>query len=139
MPNKIANDKKTEKAMKKLGQILFECRKEKSLRKVAEPCGISAPQLLSIEKGTLCPTAEVYAKLVEALEPNQKQQISMDRLFMVIRGTPPPDVCRIMINNESLNNVLRQIGDAVLTIEQIDEINNLINTFNLNQGEEKDG
>ncbi|MBR5310540.1 MAG: hypothetical protein IKU42_05410 [Oscillospiraceae bacterium] len=139
MPKKLTNDKKISKAMKGLGKVISECRENRSFRSVSDPCGMSASQLFMIENGTLAPTAEIYAKLLSELKPTQKQQIKMDKFYMVIRGTPPPDVCEIMVKNEALNDVVRMVGCGDLTAEQIEKIRNLITTFDLNQGEETNG
>jgi len=33
----------------------------------------------------------------------------MDCLYSQIRGTPPPDICEIVMNNQSLYGVIRAI------------------------------
>lgn len=129
MPNKIATDKDIERAMKKLGKKLAECRGERSLRKVSEPSGISAPQLLSIENGTLAPTSDVYAKLLITLNPTDKQRADMDHLFMAIRKVPPPDVCEVIINCPGLIPVIRTVDGVVLTEQQIETLNSLLGSF----------
>ena len=129
MPNKVAVDKPTKKAMEKLGKYLAECRGERSLRKVSEPCGIPASQLLSIENGTLSPTADVYANLLATLTPTDKQRSDMDRLFMAIRKAPPPDVCKVIINCPDLIPALRRVEGLTLTKQQINSINSLLASF----------
>ena len=115
MPKKVAVDKATERAMKKLGEILAECRGERSLRQIAFPSGIAASQLQSIERGYLAPTADVYLKLLDNLRPDEKQSAKMDQLYMAIRKTPPPDVCELLINNPNLITILRAMEDAKLS------------------------
>ena len=115
MPKKVAVDKATERAMKKLGELITECRGERSLRQIAFPSGIAASQLQSIERGFLAPTADVYLKLLDTLHPDEKQHTKMDQLYMTIRKTPPPDVCELLINNPNLITILRAMEDAKLS------------------------
>ena len=119
MPKKVAVDKSTEKAMKALGELIAECRGTRSLRKIAGPSGIPASQLQYIEKGTMAPTADVYPKLLNALNPSEKQRTKMDHLYMAIRKTPPPDICDLIINNQTLIPVLRSMEGTVLTSEKM--------------------
>ena len=115
MSKKIAVDQATELAMKQMGELIAEIRGKRSLRKVAEPSGIPASQLQYIERGTMAPTAEVYGKLLDTLQPTREQQAELERLFMTIRKTPPPDVCELLINNPNLITVLRSMEDAKLS------------------------
>lgn len=119
MPKKVAVDKATERAMKTLGELIAECRGTRSLRKIAGPSGIPASQLQYIEKGTMAPTADVYPKLLNVLNPSEKQRTKMDRLYMAIRKTPPPDICDLIISNQHLIPVLRAMEDAMLTPEKL--------------------
>ena len=112
MSKKIAVDQATELAMKQLGELIAEIRGQRSLRKIAEPSGIPASQLQYIEHGSMAPTAEVYPKLLDVLQPDKKQRAEMDRLYMTIRKTPPPDVCELLINNPNLIELLRVMEDV---------------------------
>ena len=122
MSKKVAVDKATERAMKKLGELITECRGDRSLRKIAEPSGIAASQLQSIERGILAPTADVYPKLLDTLQPDEKQKAELDRLYMTIRRTPPPDVCELVTNNPDLIQLLRAIGNAQFTKNEINAL-----------------
>lgn len=115
MSKKIAVDQATELAMKQMGELIAEVRGKRSLRKVAEPSGIPASQLQYIERGTMAPTADVYPKLLDTLQPDEKQKAELDRLYMTIRKTPPPDVCELLINNPNLITILRAMEDAKLS------------------------
>lgn len=119
MSRKIAVDQETELAMKQMGELIAEIRGQRSLRKIAEPSGIPASQLQYIERGNMAPTAEVYSKLVGVLQPDKKQRTKMDQLYMTIRKTPPPDVCELVTNNPDLIQLLRAIGNAKLTKNEI--------------------
>ena len=122
MSKKIAVDQATELAMKQMGELIAEVRGKRSLRKVAEPSGIPASQLQYIERGTMAPTADVYPKLLDTLQPDEKQKAELDRLYMTIRKTPPPDVCELVTNNPDLIQLLRAIGDAKLTKNEINAL-----------------
>ena len=122
MPKKIAVDQATELAMKQMGELIAEIRGKRSLRKVAEPSGIPASQLQYIERGTMAPTAEVYGKLLDTLQPTREQQAELERLFMTIRKTPPPDVCELLINNPNLITVLRSMEDAKLRKKEMNSV-----------------
>ena len=115
MSKKIAVDQATEQAMKRMGELIAEIRGQRSLRKIAEPSGIPASQLQYIERGTMAPTADVYPKLLDVLQPDKKQREEMDQLYMTIRKTPPPDVCELLINNPNLIELLRAMEDAKLS------------------------
>ena len=126
MSKKLAVDKATERAMKKLGELIAEYRGERSLRQIAFPSGIAASQLQSIERGILAPTADVYPKLLATLQPDEKQKTELDRLYMTIRKTPPPDVCELLINNPDLITILRAIEDAKLSEKDMNSALTLI-------------
>lgn len=138
MSSKIAVDKSIEKAMKSLGKLIKECReKEKrGLRKIAEPCGIPASQLLSIENGALTPTADVYAKLVYELQPDDKIRRKMDNMFMTIRKTPPPDICDFFICNSELTDAIRALPRTKLTPSQLDALKKQFEIFAEENGKE---
>ena len=122
MSKKVAVDKATERAMKKLGELIAECRGERSLRQIAFPSGISASQLQSIERGILAPTADVYPKLLATLQPDEKQKAELDRLYMTIRKTPPPDVCELLISNPNLITILRSMEGAKLNKKEMNSV-----------------
>lgn len=122
MSKKVAVDKATERAMKKLGELIMACRGERSLRQIAFPSGISASQLQSIERGILAPTADVYPNLLNTLEPSEKQNSELDRLYMTIRRTPPPDVCEQLISNPNLITVLRTMDGAKLSKKEMNAV-----------------
>ena len=119
MSKKIAVDQSTELAMKQMGELIAEIRGKRSLRKVAEPSGIPASQLQYIERGSMAPTAEVYPKLLKALQPGNKQRSKLDQLYMTIRKTPPPDVCELLISNPNLIAVLRTMEGAKLSTKEM--------------------
>ena len=131
LSTKLATDAVIEQAMKKMGKLIMQCRKTRSLRKIAEPCGISASQLQSIERGILAPTADVYFKLVQVLLPTTKERKALDRYYMAIRKTPPPDVCKIIIANETLIDAIRSLDGIVLTDTQSAMLKEMFASFAL--------
>ena len=122
MPKKVAVDEATERAMKQLGELITECRGTRSLRKIAEPSGIPASQLQYLEKGIMAPTADVYPKLLNVLNPSEKQRTKMDHLYMAIRKTPPPHVCELLISNPNLITILRSMEDAKLNKKEMNSV-----------------
>ena len=129
MSKKIAVDQATEQAMKQMGELITEIRGQRSLRKIAEPSGIPASQLQYIERGSMTPTADVYPKLLDVLQPDKKQREEMDQLYMTIRKTPPPDVSGIICNNIGLSSILRGLGDQQLTDAQLFQVKKLLASF----------
>lgn len=70
----------------------------------------------------MSPTAEVYARLLDVLKPDKRPYAEMDRLFMTIRKTPPPDVCEFIIKNQELIPLLRAMANGQPTQKQVDEL-----------------
>ena len=85
MSKKIAVDQETKLAMRQMGELITKLRGQRSLRKIAVPSGIPASQLQYIERGTMAPTADVYPKLLDALQPDEKQRTKMDRLMLGLK------------------------------------------------------
>ena len=100
-----------------------------SLRQVSQKVGIKAPNLMHIENGVNAPSPDVYAAIIDLFKPKTDYQKKMDEQFSVIRGTPPPDVCKIICANEGLNNSLRVLANQTLTEEQIAEVTALLTSF----------
>ena len=103
-----------------------------SLRKLQDLVKIPASNLKYIEDGINAPSPEVYEALVHHLKPTEDQRKELDRLYSEIRGTPPPDVCKIVCANTELNDALRVIGEQKLTPEQIAEITALLFSYKVN-------
>lgn len=117
-----------------LGKLIKELHdspedKNMSLRKTAQAVGIKAPNLMYIENGINAPSPAVYDAIINFFEPGDNYRRKMDDLFSIIRGTPPPDVCKIICANEGLNNALRVLDNQILTKEQIAEVTALLCKF----------
>ena len=112
-----------------LGKFLKECRGERSLRNVAAAVGLSPSNLKYIEDGVNAPSPEIYIKLMHELEPKGKVKKDIEHAYMIIRQAPPPDVCKVITNNENLNDSLRVLEGYTLTQQQLKELNALLNSF----------
>ena len=116
-----------------LGKLLKECRGERSLRNVAAAVGLSPSNLKYIEDGVNAPSPEIYIKLMHELEPKSKVKKDIEHAYMIIRQAPPPDVCKVITNNENLNDSLRILEGHTLTPQQFQELNTLLRSFSGNQ------
>ena len=106
-----------------------------SLRKLEDAVGIPASNVKYIEDGVNAPSPEAYAAIVKELNPTDTERKELDRLYSLIRGTPPPDVCKIICANEGLNNALRVLDNQTLTKEQIAEVTALLTSFKIHTTE----
>ena len=106
-----------------------------SLRKVGQIVGVKAPNLMHIENGVHAPSPDAYAAIIEFFKPDDDYRKKMDDQFSIIRGTPPPDVCKIICANEGLNNALRVLDNQTLTKEQIAEVTALLTSFKIHTKE----
>lgn len=106
-----------------------------SLRKLEVAVGIPASNIKYIEDGVNAPSPEAYEAIVKELSPTDTERRELDRLYSSIRGTPPPDVCKIICANAELNNSLRVLEDQTLTKEQIAEVTALLTSFKIHTKE----
>lgn len=121
------------KAKKKLGKKIAHLRKSKketiSLRDLATWVGLPPSNMKYIEDGINAPTAKVYDAIIQKLEPSDKIHAEMDQLYTIIRGTPPPDVCNIVIKNSGMNDALRIIQNQKLSDQQMALLQDLLMSF----------
>ena len=113
----------------KLGKLFRKCRGERTLRNVAAVVGLSPSNLKYIEDGVNAPSPKIYAKLMRTLEPVGKIKNDIERAYMLIREAPPPDVCKVVADNQKLNDSLRILEGHTLTIQQLKELDTLLNSF----------
>ena len=106
-----------------------------SLRKLEDAVRIPASNIKYIEDGVNAPSPEVYEAIVRELNPTEAERKELDRLYSLIRGTPPPDVCKIICANAELNDALRVLEDQTLTKEQIAEVTALLTSFKIHTTE----
>ena len=106
--NREAEDKKELKEA--LGLLIKSNRESKgcSQRSLAKTINLSNSNLKYIEDGINAPSFEVYKKIMVELNPNSKDRDRMDYLYSQIRGTPPPDICKFMIENNEIFNSIRK-------------------------------
>ena len=124
-----AVDKTIEKHKKKLGKKIRELRGKISQRELAKQINLSNSNLKYIEDGVNAPTHEIYAAIIKVLSPGPKEQKEMDRLFSLIRKTPPPDVCNIINETEGMNEAIRIIDGVPLSNEQLEKVKVLFMSF----------
>lgn len=142
---KVTNATKVTNAKKKLGkkikQLRENCCNNLSLRALATVVNLSPSNMKYIEDGVNAPTAEVYSKIIQHLNPKDKLRKDMDSLYTIIRGTPPPDICKIIIDNEGMNDVLRCLENKKLNTEQINQLKELLLSFETEtiEGENRNG
>lgn len=123
------------KAKKQLGKKIKQLRESKkdsiSQRKLASLVGLPPSNMKYIEDGVNAPTAEVYDAIIRNLKPGDKLQADMDRLYTIIRGTPPPDVCDIVLKNNGMNDALRIVKNQELSAQQIASLKALLTSFKI--------
>lgn len=118
------------KTKKKLGSLIVKCRgTNMSQRQLAAAVGLSPSNMKYIEDGINCPTADVYSRLISILKPSKKKHTELDQAYMIIRNTPPPDVCNRVKNDPNLMNVIRAMDNALLTESQAQQIMALLGSF----------
>lgn len=118
------------KAKKKLGALIAKCRGSNiSQRKLAATVGLSPSNMKYIEDGINSPTADVYSRIITVLKPSQKKRTELDQAYMIIRNTPPPDVCDRVKKDPHLMNVIRAMDDALLSDSQAQQIMALLSSF----------
>ena len=117
-------------AKKELGKLIFQSRKNvMSQRKLARGIDIPPSNMKYIEDGVNAPTADVYEKILEILQPPPLIRKQMDSYYMEIRHTPPPDVCKKIINDPNLLEAIQEITTKQLTMEQADRVKILFRSF----------
>ena len=113
-----------------LGKLIKSNREAKdySQRGLAKVIDLPNSNLKYIEDGINAPSPEVYKNIILQLNPNDKDRDKMDYLYSQIRGTPPPDICEFMIENDEVFNAIRK-NKYKLTRTQTGQINKLLESF----------
>mgnify|MGYP001006698401 CR=1 FL=1 len=113
-----------------LGQIIKSNREAKgdSQRGLAKAINLPNSNLKYIEDGINAPSPEVYKNIILLLKPSDKDRGRMDYLYSQIRGTPPPDICKFMIENNEIFNSIRK-NKCKLTRTQTYQLNKLLESF----------
>lgn len=113
-----------------LGKLIKSNREVKgdSQRGLAKAIDLPNSNLKYIEDGINAPSPEVYKSIILRLNPNDKEIGRMDYLYSQIRGTPPPDICEFMIENNEVFNAIRK-NKYKLTRAQTGQLNKLLESF----------
>ena len=113
-----------------LGKLIKSNREAKdySQRGLAKAIDLPNSNLKYIEDGINAPSPEVYKNIILQLNPNDKDRDKMDYLYSQIRGTPPPDICEFMIENDEVFNAIRK-NKYKLTRTQTSQLNKLLESF----------
>lgn len=95
---------------KELGQLIKFNRKAKgeSQRGLAKAIDLPNSNLKYIEDGINAPSPEVYKNIILLLKPNDEDRGRMDYFYSQIRGTPPPDICEFIIENDEVFESIRK-------------------------------
>ena len=113
----------------KLADLITESMGEMSMRKLASAVGLPPSNMKYILDGINAPTAEIYQKIIDAIKPEHKERKKMDKCFMAIRKTPPPDICGFILNNEEIIDDVRALNEKKLNDSQRTELQNLLKSF----------
>lgn len=113
-----------------LGKLIKSNREAKdySQRGLAKVIDLPNSNLKYIEDGINALSPEVYKNIILQLNPNDKDRDKMDYLYSQIRGTPPPDICEFMIENDEVFNAIRK-NKYKLTRTQTGQLNKLLESF----------
>ena len=113
-----------------LGKLIKSNREAKdySQRGLAKVIDLPNSNLKYIEDGINAPSPEVYKNIILQLNTNDKDRDKMDYLYSQIRGTPPPDICEFMIENDEVFNAIRK-NKYKLTRTQTGQLNKLLESF----------
>ena len=113
-----------------LGKLIKSNREAKdySQRGLAKVIDLPNSNLKYIEDGINAPSPEVYKNIILQLNPNDKDRDKMDYLYSQIRGTPPPDICEFMIENDEVFNAIRK-NKYKLTRTQTGQLTKLLESF----------
>lgn len=93
-----------------LGQLIKFNRKAKgeSQRGLAKAIDLPNSNLKYIEDGINAPSPEVYKNIILLLKSNDEDRGRMDYLYSQIRGTPLPDICEFIIENDEVFESIRK-------------------------------
>ena len=119
---------------KELGRLIADCRGTMSQRKLASLVGLPPSNMKYIDDGVNAPSPEIYAKIINALNPDKDLRKTMDHFYTVIRKIPPPDICDMFIQCEEMIEVMRIICGQNLSESTIEQIRKVFNSLTTNNG-----
>lgn len=101
---------KEKKVSKKFGELVKKYRGKKSLKKLSDEIGISAPYLSDIENGNRFPSKDKLDKLVQIFNLQDKEK---DKFYDLVAKESPNkykvsgDIAEYIMKNEFLRNFIR--------------------------------
>ncbi|MBQ2876245.1 MAG: hypothetical protein IJE25_04490 [Clostridia bacterium] len=119
---------------KELGRLIADCRGAMSQRKLASLVGLPPSNMKYIEDGVNAPSPEIYAKIINALNPDQDLRKTMDHFYTAIRKIPPPDICDMFVQYEEMIEVMRIICGQNMSESTIEQIRKVFNSLTTNNG-----
>lgn len=134
LENSLARNKKEQQQVsnskKALGGFIKEerLRKKMSQRKLAQLCvsgsnhSLPNSNLKYIEDGVNAPSPQTYNLISQHLALSPEKQYELDRLYSEVRQIPPPDICKIILNNQEINKYLRLLVNQNLTSDDFTKI-----------------
>lgn len=138
-----AEKRTLKKSKEKLGKKIRRLRESQgyALRSFALIVDVPYTNLKYIEDGVNAPTARVYKNIIDNLDIDNDTRKKMDSLYTIIRETPPPDVCDIIIEHDGMNDVLRGLKNKTLSAQQLGMIKELFDSFETEtiEGENENG
>lgn len=126
------SDKKAVKEKRALGKMIVKCREARdgmSQRQLAIAINLPPSNMKYIEDGVNSPTPDVYVKLIDALSPSKSARKKMDEHYMAIRKTPPPDVCKTVMDTNGLVDALRLFEGQPINDSQAEKLQLLLASF----------
>ncbi len=127
-------DESIESFKKELGRLIADYRGTMSQRKLASLVGLPPSNMKYIEDGVNAPSPEIYARIINALNPNEDLRKTMDHFYTAIRKIPPPDICALFIQHEEMIEVMRIICGQSLSESKIEQIRKVFNSLATNNG-----
>jgi len=123
----VRSDEEKIKLKSELGMLIKTIRSNRrmSQRGLAREIDIPNSNLKYIEDGVNAPSPDIYTKIIRVLKPNKEEINIMDSFYSAIRGTPPPDICDFLIDNEGVFGAIRK-NKYKLTESQINKLSCLL-------------
>ena len=132
MPKRDDSDKKNVKEKQALGKLIVKCREAHNVmsqRQLASAVGLPPSNMKYIEDGVNAPTSDVYAKLIDVLQPSKSTRKKMDEHYMALRKAPPPDVCKTVMDTNGFVDALRMFEGQPITDAQAEQLQLLLASF----------
>ena len=130
MKREIDNKKDMKEELGKLIKLNRE-KKGETQRGLAKTIDLPNSNLKYIEDGINAPSPKVYKNIILFLKPSDEDRGRIYYLYSQIRGTPPPDICEIIMKNPNLYGVLRTVGiETKISDNQVEKFAEIISIEN---------